>query len=274
MVDDTRASGLPRDLSHYRLERQVGAGGMGSVFLGVDRRDGSRVAVKLLHPMLAAAAEFRERFESEAHVAALLRSPYTVHLLDYGHEGDTYFLVMEYVEGQTLAEALREGPLPVEQALRIGISVARALEEAAARGVVHRDIKTENIMLLAEGGVKVADFGISRRAGVPGLTLTGAFLGTPDYAAPEQFEGQADERTDIYALGVTLFAMLAGRPPFEGTPLELMRQHRESTFPRRRWRTCPNQPLRRFGGVWRRSPRRAIRQRRRSRPRWGTRCGG
>ena len=189
------------------------------------------VAVKLLHPMLAAAAEFRERFESEAHVAALLRSPYTVHLLDYGHEGDTYFLVMEYVEGQTLAEALREGPLPVEQALRIGISVARALEEAAARGVVHRDIKTENIMLLVEGGVKVADFGISRRAGVPGLTLTGAFLGTPDYAAPEQFEGQADERTDIYALGVTLFAMLAGRPPFEGTPLELMRQHRESTFP-------------------------------------------
>ena len=112
MVDDTRASG------------------MGSVFLGVDRRDGSRVAVKLLHPMLAAAAEFRERFESEAHVAALLRSPYTVHLLDYGHEGDTYFLVMEYVEGQTLAEALREGPLPVEQALRIGISVARALEPA------------------------------------------------------------------------------------------------------------------------------------------------
>ena len=140
--------------------------------------------------------------------------------------------------------------------------------------MVHRDIKTENIMLLAEGGVKVADFGISRRAGVPGLTLTGAFLGTPDYAAPEQFEGQADERTGIYALGVTLFAMLAGRPPFEGTPLELMRQHRESTFPRRRWRTCPNQPLRRFGGVWRRSPRRAIRQRRRSRPRWGTRCGG
>ena len=125
------------------------------VYEATDRRDGSRVAVKLLHPQLSGDEAFRERFEREAHVAALLRSPYTVHLLDFGVVDGTYFLAMEFIDGQAVAESIADGPLPPDRALPIAISVARALEEAEARGVVHRDIKPENIMLTSDGMMKV-----------------------------------------------------------------------------------------------------------------------
>jgi len=214
---------VPSVISHFQVESLLGAGGMGTVYLGVDRRDGTLVAIKLLHPHLTDPS-FKERFEREAHVAALLRSPYTVHILDYGIVDGRYFIAMEYVDGDTLGQALREGPLPVDRALRIAAQVARALEEAQARGVVHRDIKPENILLRAGDAVKVSDFGIARQAGAATLTVPGAFYGTLSYAAPEQFRGEADHRSDIYAVGATLYHMLAGRPPFSGSFEEVQMQ--------------------------------------------------
>lgn len=224
-------AGFPELLAQYRLVRRLGSGGMGTVFEGVDRRVDTRVAIKLLHPHLAADPSYRERFEREAHVAALLRSPYTVHLLDYGVDQGYYYLVMPFIDGQSVADMLKEGPIPASQALAIAADVARALEEAEARNVVHRDIKPENILLDSSGGVKVADFGIARQMGSDGMTVPGGFVGTSAFAAPEQSEGNVDTRTDIYAVGATLYTMLAGKPPFSGSPLDLMKHHRETPVP-------------------------------------------
>ena len=229
-MNDPRGPKVPAVVSHFQVESLLGAGGMGTVYLGVDRRDGTLVAIKLLHPHLTDPS-FRERFEREAHVAALLRSPYTVHILDYGVVDGRYFIAMEYIDGETLGQALRDGPLPVERALRIAAQVARALEEAQARGVVHRDIKPENVLLWAEDAVKVSDFGIARQSGAATLTVPGAFYGTLAYAAPEQFVGEADHRSDIYALGATLYHMLAGRPPFSGSFEEIQREIVEKPLP-------------------------------------------
>lgn len=226
--------GVPERFKHYRLVRQLGQGGMGSVFEGVDERINERVAVKVLHPHLAAAdPSFAERFEREAHTAALLRSPYTVHLLDFGQQDGRYFMVMEFIEGQSLADVLRqEGRMEPGRALWIAGEVARALEEAGARGIVHRDIKPDNILFDADGRVKVADFGIARSMMSGGLTMAGGFVGTPAYASPEQADGNSDPRSDIYSVGIMLFAMLAGQPPFSGSnPIELMMHHASSNLP-------------------------------------------
>jgi plastocyanin/predicted Ser/Thr protein kinase len=225
--------GVPQRFKHYRVVRILGQGGMGSVYEGVDERVGQRVAIKVLHPHLAAAdPTFTERFEREAHVAALLRSPYTVHLLDFGRQDDRYYLVMEFIDGQSLSDILRHGPLDANRALWVAGEVARALEEAQARGIVHRDIKPDNILFDSDGRVKVTDFGIARSMNSSGLTVQGGFVGTPAYAAPEQVEGNVDHRSDIYSVGITLFATLTGRPPFEGaTPLDTMMQHRMSPLP-------------------------------------------
>ncbi len=214
-------------VKQYQFVRELGRGGMGAVYEAIDSRDGGRVAVKLLHPWLAAEdPSFRDRFEREAHIAALLRSPYSVRLLDFGVVDGTYFLVMEFVEGTNVGKELEKGPLEPVRALRIAIDVARALEEASARGVVHRDIKPDNILLTPDGRVKLTDFGIARQEGGTGLTSAGRFVGTPEYAAPEQAVGEADHRSDIYSLGATLYCMLTGQPPFHGkTVWELLREH-------------------------------------------------
>ncbi|MFN8507666.1 MAG: protein kinase [Dehalococcoidia bacterium] len=232
MTDPSQPQGLT-EVKQYRFVRQLGKGGMGTVFEAIDTRDGGRVAVKLLHPWLVAEdTMFRDRFEREAHIAALLRSPYSVRLLDFGVAGETYFLVMEYVEGATVGKVLEKGPMEPLRALRIAIDVARALEEAAARGVVHRDIKPDNILLTADGRVKVTDFGIARQEGGTGLTSAGRFVGTAEFAAPEQAGGEADHRTDIYALGATLYCMLAGHPPFQSTNVwELLKLHQSARVP-------------------------------------------
>ncbi len=227
------SGGSPKLLKHYVLGRELGRGGMGLVLEGTDRRDDTRVAVKILHPHLASSDEtYRERFEREAHIAALLRSPYTVSLLDYGVQGDLYFLVTEFVEGQTLGRLMKDGPIEPTRALRIAGEASRALEEAGARGVVHRDIKPENILLDESGHVKVADFGIARQSFTPGMTATGVFTGTAAYAAPEQIGGEADARSDIYSMGATLYAMLVGEPPFSGrTVMEVLQQHQSAPVP-------------------------------------------
>jgi serine/threonine-protein kinase len=235
---------VPEQFSHYRVVRRLGAGGMGQVLEAIDVRDSSRVALKLMWPHLANDPSFRERFEREAHVGALLRSPFTVHLLDYGFASGSYFLVMEYIEGETLEARLRhEGTLPAPEALRIAIQVARALEEAEAREVVHRDLKPENVMLTTDGRVKVTDFGIARDAGSGSLTATQLFLGTPQYGAPEQFANAGDvtPAADQYALGVMLFRMLTGELPFTGSPLELANQHINAPVPMHRLGQLPTE---------------------------------
>ncbi|MDZ7728171.1 MAG: serine/threonine-protein kinase [Dehalococcoidia bacterium] len=223
--------GYPEQLAHYRLERRLGSGGMGTVYEAVDLRVNARVAIKLLHPHLATDSNYKERFVREAHVAALLLSPYTVRILDYGFDQGYSYIVMQYVEGRSAAEELREGPMAAARALTIAADAGRALEEAEARGVIHRDIKPENILLGDDSSVRVADFGIARQSHSAGMTVPGGFVGTTTYAAPEQLLGKADTRTDIYALGATLYTLLTGKPPFSGGGVEVLRKHRDEPVP-------------------------------------------
>src|SRR5512138_42441 len=203
----------------YRVERELGAGGMATVYLARDLRHDRDVAIKVLHPELAAALG-AERFLAEIKTTARLQHPHILPLLDSGDAGGLYY-VMPYVSGDTLRSRLdREGQLPVDEAVRIAREVADALAHAHAAGVVHRDIKPENI-LLQDGHARVADFGIAlaiEQAGGTRLTQTGLSLGTPQYMAPEQAMGERtiDARADIYSLGCVLYEMLTGEPPFTG----------------------------------------------------------
>ena len=211
----------------YRIARHLARGGMAEVYLAQDELLDRRVAVKVLFAELADDASFVERFRREARAAAGLNHPNIVSVYDFGQDDGAYFIVMEYVEGETLRDIIRSrGPLPPADATGIGADVAAALEAAHRRGIVHRDVKPGNVLI--SDRVKVADFGIAR-AGDPreSLTQTGAVLGTATYLAPEQAQGHAvDPRTDLYSLGVVLYEMLAGRPPFHGqTPVAVAYQH-------------------------------------------------
>jgi serine/threonine protein kinase len=203
---------------------------MGRVWKGTDRRDGSHVAVKVLNAQFSRDPTFRQRFEREAHVATLLKSPYTVQTLAFGREQGSYYLVMEFVEGDSVEKLISKGPLPLDEALEIATDAARAIEAAAAHKLVHRDLKPSNIIVSPDGAAKLVDFGIAGQSNVQ--DAAGGFIGTVQYAPPEQQRGQVDERTDIYALGATLFHMLAGRPPYTGrTNDEILQQHLHAPFP-------------------------------------------
>ena len=205
----------------YRIERELGAGGMATVYLAHDVRHDRRVAVKVLRPELSAIVG-GERFLAEIKTTANLQHPHILSLFDSGEAGGLVFYVMPYVEGESLRDRLhREHQLPVEDAVRIASEVAAALDYAHRHGVVHRDIKPENI-LLHDGSAMVADFGIalamSRSEGGTRMTETGMSLGTPHYMAPEQAMGEREitARSDVYALGCVLYEMLVGEPPFNG----------------------------------------------------------
>lgn len=209
----------PRLGGRYELESVLGAGAMARVWRATDLVLGRAVAVKELDPVLARDPEYVERFSQEARNAAMLPAhPGIVTIFDSGAQDATVFLVMELVDGCTLAEELaRHGALDPSEACRIAAAVGRALAVAHRAGLVHRDVKPGNIMLTGAGGVKVVDFGIAHAQSGDALTRTGAVLGSPAYMAPEQITGAAvDGRADLYALGVVLFQMLTGTPPFAG----------------------------------------------------------
>lgn len=214
----------------YEFVRFIARGGMSSVYLARDIRLDRPVAVKVLFAGLADNPSFVERFRREALAAARLNHPRIVRVYDSGQDSGTYFIVMEYIEGQTLSKVLKqEGALTIPTALRIGEDVAEALADAHKQNVIHRDVKPGNIMFTPSSGLKVTDFGIARAVtgSISDLTQTGTVMGTATYFSPEQAKGDfADYRTDLYSLGVVLFEMLAGKPPFYGdSPIAVAYQH-------------------------------------------------
>ena len=204
----------------YRLERELGQGGMATVYLAEDLKHGRKVAIKVLHPELSAVIG-GERFLSEIKTTASLQHPHILGLIDSGEADGLLYYVMPFIEGETLrARLTREKQLPVDDAIRLTKEVASALEFAHKRGIIHRDIKPENV-LLQDGQALVADFGIAlavQQAGGSRMTQTGMSLGTPAYMSPEQAMGERDlgARSDVYALGAMTYEMLAGEPPFSG----------------------------------------------------------
>jgi eukaryotic-like serine/threonine-protein kinase len=200
----------------YRLEAKLGSGGMSTVYLARDTTLDRPVAVKVMHREMSEQADQLERFRQEARAVAKLSHPNVVAVIDAGEDGGYPYIVFEYVEGETLkARINRVGGLDVQEALAYTIEIARGLTVAHARNMVHRDIKPQNVLIDAEGRAKLTDFGISRQLEQDGMTATGRVLGTTDYVAPEQAMGHgADQRSDIYSLGVVLFEMLTGEVPF------------------------------------------------------------
>jgi serine/threonine-protein kinase len=223
--DDHRAFGA------YDIQREVGRGGMGVVYLATDRRLGRRVALKVIVPELAADAQFRQRFEREARVAATLEHPHVVPVYEAGEQDGSLFIAMRFIDGRDLATEVRDhGALAPDRLARIVLQVAGALDAAHRSGVVHRDVKPANVLLTGTGDDEQAyltDFGLTREAASEsGLTLTGQWVGTVDYAAPEQILGEpTDARSDVYALGCLAFQALTGQPPFRGAPAARLFAH-------------------------------------------------
>jgi len=212
----------------YALGPVLGEGGMARVYRGVDQQLRRPVAVKVLAAPFDRDRSFVERFRREARAAAGLSHPNIVAVFDSGSDDGTHFIVTELVEGETLAERLgRDGPMPPADAVAVAVDIARALAAAHERGLIHRDIKPGNVMVLPDGRVKVVDFGIARAAGSDTLTGTGVVLGSTAYLSPEQAGGQpVDERADLYALGCVLYEMLTGHVPFRAeTPIATMYRH-------------------------------------------------
>jgi serine/threonine protein kinase len=206
----------------YRLGERIGSGGMADVHRALDTRLGRPVAIKLMRSREATQTD-RDRFAAEARVIADLNHPGIVTLLDSGLDDDRPYLVMELVEGPTLAQRLAEGPLPGEEVRRIGAQLASALAYAHAQGVVHRDVKPGNVLLGPEGRACLADFGIARQVdGTVGMTLAGQVIGSPAYVAPEQVAAEpVGPPADVYSLGLLLFESLTGRRAFTGTGVEV-----------------------------------------------------
>jgi serine/threonine protein kinase len=217
-------------LGPYRIERQIGKGGMGAVYIATYEGSGSgagtRVAVKALAPQLAMEEGFRERFEAEIESLKKLHHEGTVRLYGYGEQDGILFYSMELVEGTSLEEEINKGRrFDWKSTLQIGIQVCRALKHAHDHGVVHRDIKPANLLLTKDGKIKIADFGIARLFGGSQLTTAGGVLGTADYMSPEQADGRpVTEKCDQYSLGGVMYALLAGRPPFRAKTMPEMLQ--------------------------------------------------
>jgi eukaryotic-like serine/threonine-protein kinase len=231
----------------YRLEAQIGRGGMSTVYRAFDTVLERPVAIKLMHREIASDSDQLERFRREARSVAQLNHPHVVTVIDAGEEPSpdadhsdlhgqvgTPYIVLEYVEGETLKDLIRrEGPLEIPQALAYAIEIARALGVAHEHQIVHRDVKPQNVLISVEGGAKITDFGIARTLTEEGLTVAGRVLGTTDYVSPEQALGQpVTGQSDLYSLGVVLYEMLTGEVPFHGeTPVAVAMRHVREDVP-------------------------------------------
>ena len=216
-------------LGPYEIQSPLGAGGMGEVYRARDTRLERTVAIKVLPARLADRPELRQRLEREARTISQLSNSYICTLFDVGRQDETDYLVMEYVEGETLERRLEKGPLPPEQVFRFGVQIAEALSAAHRKGIVHRDLKPSNIMVNARHDLVIMDFGVAWRIGSNDerLTKTGFFLGTPAYMSPEQVAGDREligPASDTYSLGVILYELLTGRLPFQGSMTSVLVQ--------------------------------------------------
>src|SRR6476661_9077923 len=223
-----------RIAQRYLLGERIAVGGMGEVYLATDERLGRQVAVKVLSPAFAESPDFVERFRREALTAAALSHPNIAQVYDYGVDGASHFIVMEYAEGWDLAHLIRQhGRLTPSDAVRVAEQVCAALAVAHRAGVVHRDVKPGNVIVRPDGTVKVTNFGIARALGQASLTDTGTVMGTAAYVAPEQARGEATTpSSDLYSLGILLFQMLTGAVPFEGdTPVAVAIRHLDEPVP-------------------------------------------
>lgn len=219
----------------YRIERCLGAGGMGKVYLACQESLDRLVALKLLSAKYAGDPAFVERFVKEARSAGKLSHENIVAAVDVGEAGGQYYFVMEYVPGRPLSEIIKEeAPLAEQRALELCRQIARGLRHAHAQGFIHRDIKPSNILLTPEGVAKICDLGLAREIGIGGAAEEGLMHGTPAYASSEQCRGarDVDHRSDLYSLGITLFEMLTGTRPFQGAcSKDLARQHLKNEPP-------------------------------------------
>ncbi len=244
-------------ISHYRIEKKLGAGGMGEVYLAEDLRLGRRVALKFLPASYQYDADRRARFLKEARAASALRSPYIAAIYDIGEQDGTMFLVMEYVEGELLSARVEGGPIAPREAVEIGEQVADALDEAHNLGIIHRDVKSANLIWTPRGLVKMLDFGLAKLNQAPTRhadssdyttplgqqTAAGIVLGTVTYMSPEQALGRPlDGRTDLFSLGVVLYEVLAARLPFTGTSATEVIDHILHSEPAAVSRLNPNAP--------------------------------
>ena len=227
-----RISQFGRQIQHYRILSFLGAGGMGEVWLAEDIRLGRKLALKFLHEKFASDIDRIRRFEQEGRVISSLNHPNILTIYEIGHIENTFFIVIEYIEGQTLRQRMKAGRMKLMEAIDVARQVASALNAAHAAGIIHRDIKPENIMLRPDGLVKVLDFGLAKLASGsqsgnpkseihnPQLTEPGMVMGTASYMSPEQVRGlEADARSDLFCLGVVLYEMLAGTRPFTGATM-------------------------------------------------------
>jgi len=226
-----------RFLGQYELMELIGKGGMARIYKSIQPVLERYVAVKLLHPSVAADEDFLARFQREAKAAASLRHPHIVQIFDFGHQEELYYMVMELIDGPTLRDELQRlkalnETLPFSEVQRIVGEVSEALDYAHDRGIVHRDVKPANILLTPEGQAVLSDFGLAFMIESPRQTITG-FVGTPEYMSPEQGQGLAvDGRTDVYSLGVVLYEMLTGRVPFTAeTPMGIVMKHISEPLP-------------------------------------------
>jgi eukaryotic-like serine/threonine-protein kinase len=227
-------------LGPYEIVAPLGAGGMGEVYKAKDTRLDRTVAIKVLPSHVSGDSALRERFEREARTIAAMNHPHICTLYDVGHQDGIDFLVLEHLEGQTMAERLTKGALPLDQALAIAIQIADALDKAHRAGIVHRDLKPGNVML-TKSGAKLLDFGLAKvtpavvaasglsmaPTGASPVTMQGSILGTLQYMAPEQIEGQdADARTDIFAFGAVMYEMVTAKKAFRQSSIVNYDQHR------------------------------------------------
>ena len=211
---------IEKQILNYKITREIGSGGMATVYEAIHTKLDTKVAIKVLDPVLAANESIRQRFMQEAKIMASLNNEGITKVLDFDDEADYLAIIMEYLEGKTLDEFVKEkGALSEQEAKEIFIPVLNAFEYAHSKGIVHRDVKPSNIFITKEGKVKIMDFGIAKivEDGAKVLTQTGTQMGTPVYMSPEQVKDSKhiDQRTDIYSLGVTLWFMLAGKSPYD-----------------------------------------------------------